>query len=138
MLLSFQKLVTSKTCLVELHHLSYRTNPMLDLFTGQCVTEGLSNEQHFVNESQFGAFPVQIEGHTHLHDSLEAATVNTEMNQEVQTPLPLFANFLKTWFTRLPRVLVIELSRFNYNQTTGQTEKIHDQLHFDKTLFMDR
>lgn len=47
------------------------------------MTEGKINETAFVNRSQFGAFPVQIEGHAHLHDSLEAATVNMEMEQEV-------------------------------------------------------
>ncbi|XP_011404322.2 PREDICTED: ubiquitin carboxyl-terminal hydrolase 28-like isoform X1 [Amphimedon queenslandica] len=102
-----------------------KNNPIIELFTGECVTEGKINETSFVNRSQFGAFPVQIEGHAHLHDSLEAATVNTEMEQE-------------TWFTHLPPVLVLELSRFKYNQLTGQAEKIHDSLSFDKTLYLDR
>ena len=44
----------------------------------------------------------------------------------------------QTWFTRLPPILVVELSRFKYNQTTGQAEKIHDQLSFDQILYMDR
>ena len=48
------------------------------------MTEGFLNDEPFVNHSQFGAFPVQVEGHTHLHDSLEAATVNNEMQQEVR------------------------------------------------------
>ena len=48
------------------------------------MTEGFLNGEPFVNHSQFGAFPVQVEGHTHLHDSLEAATVNNEMQQEVR------------------------------------------------------
>ena len=61
-----------------------RSNPIVDLFTGQCITEGLLNNEQFVNNSQFGAFPVQIEGHAHLHDSLEAATVNVDMQQEVR------------------------------------------------------
>ncbi len=61
-----------------------RPNPIINLFTGQCVTEGLLNDQPFVNKSQFGAFPVQVEGHTDLHDSLEAATVNNEIQQEVR------------------------------------------------------
>ena len=72
---------TITTCIFSLHH---RPNPIIELFTGQCMTEGFLNGEPFVNHSQFGAFPVQVEGHTHLHDSLEAATVNNEMQQEVR------------------------------------------------------
>lgn len=67
------------------YYLLTRPNPMIQLFTGQCITQGELNGQPFVNHSRFGAFPVQIEGHTHLHDSLEAVTDNTEMKQEVST-----------------------------------------------------
>ena len=56
----------------------------MKLFTGHCRTEGLLEGQTFVNESDFGAFPIQVQGHTHLHDSLEAACVNSEMGQEVE------------------------------------------------------
>ena len=55
----------------------------MTLFTGQCRNEGLTDNHPFVNESRFGAFPLQVQGHAHLHDSLEAAVVNTEMLQEV-------------------------------------------------------
>ena len=58
-------------------------NPVVKLFTGHCRTEGLLEGQMFVNESDFGAFPIQVQGHTHLHDSLEAACVSSEMGQEV-------------------------------------------------------
>ena len=58
-------------------------NPIIELFTGECVTEGVINDQPFVNDSKFGAFPVQVEGNADLHDSLEAATVSREMQQEV-------------------------------------------------------
>ena len=59
----------------------------MQLFTGESVTEGMIDNQPFINTSQFGAFPVQVEGHTHLHDSLEAATVYKEMQQEVRVQL---------------------------------------------------
>ena len=59
-------------------------NPVVKLFTGHCRTEGLLEGQKFVNESDFGAFPIQVQGHAHLHDSLEAACVNIEMEQEVR------------------------------------------------------
>ena len=56
---------------------------MIELFTGESVTEGVINDQPFVNSAKFGAFPVQVEGNADLHDSLEAATVSREMQQEV-------------------------------------------------------
>ena len=58
-------------------------NPVVRLFTGHCQTEGLLEGQTFVNESDFGAFPIQVQGHAHLHDSLEAACVSSDMGQEV-------------------------------------------------------
>ena len=75
----------------------------MELFNGHSKTEGILNGQNFTNESRFGAFPVQVQGHTHLHDSLDATTYTAELNQE-------------TWFTRLPPILVLELSRFQFNQ----------------------
>ena len=44
----------------------------------------------------------------------------------------------QTWFTHLPPILVLELSRFQFNQTSGQAEKIHNPLDFQQQLFMDR
>ena len=88
------------TFIFFLHH---RTNPIVELFNGHSKTEGVLNGQNFTNESRFGAFPVQVQGHTHLHDSLDASTYTAELNQE-------------TWFTRLPPILVLELSRFQFNQ----------------------
>jgi len=45
---------------------------------------------------------------------------------------------VQAWFSHLPPVLVLELSRFKYNQKSGQAEKIHDAFTFDRQLFMDR
>ena len=74
------------TC-ITVHCITYlhcSHNPVVKLFTGHCRTEGLLEGQMFVNESDFGAFPIQVQGHTHLHDSLEAACVSSEMRQEVR------------------------------------------------------
>jgi hypothetical protein len=95
------------------------------LFNGHFKTEGINNDQPFISESDFGAYPVQVRGHTHLHNSLESATFDTEMQQQ-------------TFFTRFPPILVLELSRFQYNQATRQVEKVHDQLNFDQLLYVDR
>ena len=42
------------------------------------------------------------------------------------------------WFTRLPPVLTFELSRFQFNQQLGRPEKIHHQLRFPQSIYMDR
>ncbi|XP_048824378.1 ubiquitin carboxyl-terminal hydrolase 28 isoform X8 [Lagopus muta] len=42
------------------------------------------------------------------------------------------------WFTKLPPVLTFELSRFEFNQSLGQPEKIHTKLEFPQTIYMDR
>ena len=97
----------------------------MELFNGHSKTEGVLDGQNFTNESNFGAFPVQVQGHAHLHDSLDASTYTAELNQE-------------TWFTRLPPILVLELSRFQFNQVSGQAEKVHDMLRFDKKMCLDR
>ena len=107
------------------HMLLTRCNPIVRLFNGHYRTEGVSNNQRFVNESDFGAYPVQVRGHTHLHDSLDSATFDMDMQQQ-------------TFFSRFPPILVLELSRFHYNQTTQQAEKIHDRLDFDLQLCVDR
>lgn len=44
----------------------------------------------------------------------------------------------KHWFTKLPLVLIFELSRFKFNQSLGQPEKIHTKLEFPQTIYMDR
>ncbi|XP_063121513.1 ubiquitin carboxyl-terminal hydrolase 28 isoform X12 [Rattus norvegicus] len=46
--------------------------------------------------------------------------------------------FLKRWFTKLPPVLTFELSRFEFNQSLGQPEKIHNKLEFPQVIYMDR
>ncbi|XP_062816970.1 ubiquitin carboxyl-terminal hydrolase 28 isoform X5 [Anolis carolinensis] len=42
------------------------------------------------------------------------------------------------WFTKLPPVLTFELSRFEFNQSLGQPEKIHNKLEFPQVVYMDR
>ncbi|XP_070808732.1 ubiquitin carboxyl-terminal hydrolase 28 isoform X4 [Pituophis catenifer annectens] len=45
---------------------------------------------------------------------------------------------LMRWFTKLPPVLTFELSRFEFNQSLGQPEKIHNKLEFPPVIYMDR
>lgn len=97
----------------------------MELFNGHFKTEGINNDKHFISESDFGAYPIRVRGNPHLHDSLEAATFDPEMQQQ-------------TFFTRFPPILVLELCRFQYNQATCQAEKVHDPLDFDPLLYVDR
>lgn len=55
-----------------------------------------------------------------------------------QVPLGAFLLLLQRWFTKLPPVLTFELSRFEFNQSLGQPEKIHTKLEFPQTIYMDR
>ena len=121
-------LILNCTCVIQrVYTLSrpHRSNPIVELFNGRSKTEGVLNGENFTNESRFGAFPVQVRGHTHLHDCLDAVTYTAELKQE-------------TWFTLLPPILVLELSRFQYNQASGQAEKVHDLLRFDMKMCLDR
>lgn len=51
---------------------------------------------------------------------------------------PTLLPWTKRWFTKLPPVLTFELSRFEFNQSLGQPEKIHNKLEFPQIIYMDR
>ena len=42
---------------------------------------------------------------------------------------------LQCWFSRLPPVMILELSRFEFDQTSKRVEKINDQLTFEQVLY---
>ncbi|XP_042759904.1 ubiquitin carboxyl-terminal hydrolase 28 isoform X8 [Panthera leo] len=77
-------------------------NPMVQLFYGTFLTEGVREGKPFCNNETFGQYPLQ------------------------------------RWFTKLPPVLTFELSRFEFNQSLGQPEKIHNKLEFPQIIYMDR
>ncbi|XP_054717364.1 ubiquitin carboxyl-terminal hydrolase 25-like [Uloborus diversus] len=108
-------------------------NPMLDLFYGHCLSEGLNEGRTFCNEETFGQYPLQVNGFANIHESLEAA-----MSQDIESYDVLSKSGQESWFTRLPPVLLFELSRFQFNQQLGRTEKIHNKLDFPEIMFMDR
>jgi hypothetical protein len=45
---------------------------------------------------------------------------------------------VQLWFTSMPPILTLELSRFQYNQHLNEPEKIHARLEFPEVLYMDR
>ncbi|CAN7983846.1 unnamed protein product, partial [Ixodes hexagonus] len=113
-----------------------QTNPMLDLFYGRFRCEGESEGLRFSREEAFGQYPLQVSGFSDIHESLEAATTNLE--PEASTVPGARRLGQESWFTKLPPVLVFELSRFRFNQQLGKPEKIHHRLDFPEQLYLDR
>ncbi|XP_043927741.1 ubiquitin carboxyl-terminal hydrolase 25 [Protopterus annectens] len=111
-------------------------NPMVELFYGKFLAIGVHEGKRFENTELFGQYPLQVNGFKHLHECLEAAMVEGEIESLHSE------NCVKSgqehWFTELPPVLTFELSRFEFNQALGRPEKIHNKLEFPHVLYMDR
>nr|XP_014434327.1 ubiquitin carboxyl-terminal hydrolase 28 isoform X8 [Pelodiscus sinensis] len=111
-------------------------NPMVQLFYGTSLTEGVHEGKTFSKIETFGQYPLQVNGYQNLNECLEGAMVEGEIE-----PLPSDQSVKygqERWFTKLPPVLTFELSRFEFNQSLGQPEKIHNKLEFPRTIYMDR
>ncbi|XP_036391857.1 ubiquitin carboxyl-terminal hydrolase 25-like isoform X3 [Megalops cyprinoides] len=111
-------------------------NPMVELFYGHYLAEGVLEGKKFENTEMFGQFPLQVNGFKDLHECLEAAM--TEREIEVLHAGNSSKSGQEHWFTELPPVLTFELSRFEFNQALGRPEKIHSRLEFPLVLYMDR
>ncbi|OCT72558.1 ubiquitin carboxyl-terminal hydrolase 28 isoform X3 [Xenopus laevis] len=110
-------------------------NPMVQLFYGTFLNEGfLEANKAFSNIETFGQYPLQVNGFSNLNECLEAAMVEGEIENMQSTQ----SVRQERWFTKLPPVLTFELSRFEFNQSLGQPEKIHNKLEFPEILYMDR
>lgn len=112
------------------------SNPVVDLFFGQLNVEGVHEGKTFSKKETFGAFPLQVQGYDDVHDSLEGAMAQVEI--EPVGPEGAHKSGQESWFTCLPVVLKFMLSRFLFNQSTGRAEKIHEKFLFDRVIFMDR
>ncbi|KAI5282567.1 ubiquitin carboxyl-terminal hydrolase 28 isoform X7 [Manis pentadactyla] len=111
-------------------------NPMVQLFYGTFLTEGIREGKPFCNTETFGQYPLQVNGHSNLDECLEGAMVEGDM--ELPPPDDSVKYEQERWFTKLPPVLTFELSRFEFNQSLGQPEKIHNKLEFPQIIYMDR
>ncbi|XP_064206049.1 ubiquitin carboxyl-terminal hydrolase 25 isoform X3 [Anguilla rostrata] len=111
-------------------------NPMVELFYGRFLAVGVLEGKKFENSEMFGQYPLQVNGFKDLHECLEAAMIEGEIESLHSE------NSAKSgqehWFTELPPVLTFELSRFEFNQALGRPEKIHNKLEFPSMLYMDR
>ncbi|NXU95944.1 UBP28 hydrolase, partial [Cettia cetti] len=111
-------------------------NPMVQLFYGTCLTEGVHEGNTFSKIETFGQYPLQVNGYRNLNECLEGAMVEGEMDEATASQSVKYGQ--ERWFTKLPPVLTFELSRFEFNQSLGQPEKIHTKLEFPQTIYMDR
>ncbi|KYO22683.1 hypothetical protein Y1Q_0003192 [Alligator mississippiensis] len=111
-------------------------NPMVELFYGRFLAVGVLEGKKFENTEMFGQYPLQVNGFKDLHECLEAAMIEGEIESLHSE------NSAKSgqehWFTELPPVLTFELSRFEFNQALGRPEKIHNKLEFPSVLYLDR
>ncbi|NXD86887.1 UBP28 hydrolase, partial [Halcyon senegalensis] len=111
-------------------------NPMVQLFYGTFLTEGVHEGNTFSKIETFGQYPLQVNGYRNLNECLEGAMVEGEMDKATASQSVKYGQ--ERWFTKLPPVLTFELSRFEFNQSLGQPEKIHTRLEFPQTIYMDR
>uniref|UniRef100_A0A663M2G3 ubiquitinyl hydrolase 1 n=1 Tax=Athene cunicularia TaxID=194338 RepID=A0A663M2G3_ATHCN len=111
-------------------------NPMVQLFYGTFLTEGVHEGNTFSKIETFGQYPLQVNGYCNLNECLEGAMVEGEMDEATASQSVKYGQ--ERWFTKLPPVLTFELSRFEFNQSLGQPEKIHTKLEFPQTIYMDR
>ncbi|MBN3293874.1 UBP25 hydrolase, partial [Polypterus senegalus] len=111
-------------------------NPMVELFYGRFLAVGVHEGKKFENIETFGQYPLQVNGFKDLHECLEAAMVEGEIESLHSENCAKSGQ--EHWFTELPPVLTFELSRFEFNQALGRPEKIHNKLEFPQMLYMDR
>ncbi|MCI4388012.1 hypothetical protein PGIGA_G00080620 [Pangasianodon gigas] len=112
-------------------------NPMVELFYGRFLAVGVLEGKKFENTEMFGQYPLQVNGFKDLHECLEAAMVEGEI-ESLHSAENCAKSGQEHWFTELPPVLTFELSRFEFNQALGRPEKIHNKLEFPPMLYMDR
>ncbi|XP_077162637.1 ubiquitin carboxyl-terminal hydrolase 28 isoform X11 [Paroedura picta] len=111
-------------------------NPMVQLFYGTFLTEGIHEGKTFSKIETFGQYPLQVNGYKNLNECLEGAMIERETESPPSDPSVKYGQ--ERWFTKLPPVLTFELSRFEFNQSLGQPEKIHSKLEFSQVIYMDR
>ncbi|XP_040181963.1 ubiquitin carboxyl-terminal hydrolase 28 isoform X4 [Rana temporaria] len=111
-------------------------NPMVQLFYGTFLNEGYLEDKAFSNIETFGQYPLQVNGFNNLNECLEAAMLEKDLELSQTGQAVQYRQ--ERWFTKLPPVLTFELSRFEYNQSLGQPEKIHNKLEFPEIIYMDR
>ncbi|XP_064424799.1 ubiquitin carboxyl-terminal hydrolase 28 isoform X3 [Latimeria chalumnae] len=111
-------------------------NPMVQLFYGTFLAEGIHDGKTFSNVETFGQYPLQVNGYNNLNECLEGAMVDGEI-ESLHSDQSIRSG-QEHWFAKLPPVLTFELSRFEFNQSLGRPEKIHKKLEFPELIYLDR
>merc|ERR1719187_2113671 len=113
---------------------SDKRNPMYSLFYGQVKIEGRNLGVDFSRTEQFGQWPLQVNGYKDIHESLEASTAA----ENIDSGSGVERGSQERWFTSLPPVLFLELSRFQFNTSRVTVEKVNNTLDFGQEIFLDR
>jgi len=113
---------------------SDKRNPMYSLFYGQVKIEGRNLGVDFSRTEQFGQWPLQVNGYKDIHESLEASTAA----ENIDSGSGVERGSQERWFTSLPPVLFLELSRFQFNTSRGIAEKVNNVLEFPQLIYLDR
>lgn len=77
----------------------------------------------------------QVNGYRDLHESLEASTAHENFDSGAGAEE---RGGQERWFTSLPPVLFLELSRFQFDRSRGVAEKINNVLEFPEVIYLDR
>ncbi|KAM4014800.1 ubiquitin carboxyl-terminal hydrolase 28 isoform 3-T3 [Anomaloglossus baeobatrachus] len=109
---------------------------MVQLFYGTFLNEGCLEDKTYSKTETFGQYPLQVNGYNNLNECLEGVTVEGEIEHVLNGREVRYRQ--ERWFIKLPPVLTFELLRYEYNQSLGQPEKIHNKLEFPEIIYMDR
>ena len=113
-------------------------NPMTKMFYGHLQVEGRRQDgEPFAHNEMFGQYPLQVNNFSDIHESIENSTAH-ETIDAAAAAAPGDKATQERWFTDLPPVLFLSLSRFQFNQQRGLAEKIHNKLVFPESIYMDR
>ncbi|KAG9486161.1 hypothetical protein GDO78_008964 [Eleutherodactylus coqui] len=121
---------------VEILKDAFKSNDSQQVSTPVLNYDTLTKGKKFENTEMFGQYPLQVNGFKDLHECLEAAMIEGEIESLHSENCSKSGQ--EHWFTELPPVLTFELSRFEFNQALGRPEKIHNKLEFPPCLYMDR
>ena len=97
--------------------------------------EGRNQGVEFSRMEQFGQWPLQVNGNRDLHESLEASTAHENFDSSA---IGEEKDGQERWFTSLPPVLFLELSRFQFDRSRGVAEKVNNPLEFPEVIYLDR
>ena len=111
-------------------------NPMCSLFYGQFEIEiRAQGTERRRRREKFGQWPLTVNEVSNIHESLERSMAY-QATESDETGGVISGQ--ERWFTCLPPVLFLELSRFQFNTSRVMVEKVNNTLEFGQEIFLDR